>query len=272
MKRLCFSLLLLLLPLTLKAENNLPVVSIIIDDMGQSLAAAQRVINLPGPVVSAILPNTDNARQIAFLTHHYGKEVMLHQPMQSMAGNRLGDGAIVLDMTRQQVWNTLETNLNKVPFAVGVNHHMGSLISRHPGHMAWVMEYMKQRGELFYVDSRTTKDTVAQQLAAETGIRNTRRNVFLDHEVTEDAILYQLKRMIRLAKRDGSAVAIGHPFAETVKVLEQEIPRFEEYGVELVPISRVISLRQDEALNKVQVANKSIYGVIKKNTHLSDTQ
>lgn len=255
MKRLCFYLLFLLfLPLALKAETKPPVVSIIIDDLGQDLAAAQRVIDLPGPVVSAILPNTDHASQIAFLTHHYGKEVMLHQPMQSMAGNRLGDGAIVLDMTRRQVWETLETNLSKVPFAIGVNHHMGSLISQHPGHMAWIMEYIKQQGELFYVDSRTTKETVAQQIAAEVGVVNTRRNVFLDHDVSEEAILYQLKRMISIAKRDGSAVAIGHPFAQTIKILKREIPHFEEYGVELVPISRVISLRQDEMLKKVEVA------------------
>ncbi|THB75092.1 MAG: divergent polysaccharide deacetylase family protein [Gammaproteobacteria bacterium] len=258
MKRLHFYLLfLLLVPFNINAETRLPVVSIIIDDLGQDLQAAQQVIDLPGSVVSAVLPNTKHAQQVAFLTHYSGKEVILHQPMQSVAGNRLGGGAIVLDMTRQQVWKTLESNLNKIPFAVGMNHHMGSLISQHPGHMSWIMEYLKQRSDLFYIDSRTTKETVAQQLASEVGVRNTRRNVFLDHDVTEQAISYQLHRMIRLARRDGSAVAIGHPFPETISVLRREIPHFAEYGVRLVPVSEVIALRNGEKSRVVEVAGKA---------------
>ncbi len=243
-------------PAGVAASQSNPVVSIIIDDMGQDLVAAQQIAELPGPIVSAILPNTIHAERVALISHHYGKEVMLHQPMQSIAGQRLGDGAIVLDMTRQQLRNTVESNLQKIPFVVGINHHMGSLISQHPGHMQWIMEYLQERGDLFYVDSRTTKDTVAQQLASEFGVSNTRRNVFLDHDVSEEAIIYQLQRLIRLAKRDGSAVAIGHPFPETIKVLQQEIPKFADYGVELVPISYVIDLRRGDLFQEVDVAGK----------------
>ncbi len=265
----CF--ILLLFSCVVHADAGLPVVSIIIDDLGQDMLAARQVINLPGPVVSAVLPNTLHARQVAILANHHGKEVMLHQPMQSISDNKLGDGSIVLDMTRKQLRNTLKSNLEKIPFVVGVNNHMGSLITQHPGHMLWVMEYLKESGNLFFIDSRTTKETVAQQLASEIGVSNTRRNVFLDHEVSEEAILYQVRRMIRLAKRDGSAVAIGHPFPETIKVLQQEIPKFNAYGVRLVPIMNTIAMRQGDVFEKVEVAEGINGSGEKAKNHFTDS-
>lgn len=241
--------------IAINAHSQTPVVSIIIDDMGEDLFAAMQIIDLPGPVVSAIIPHTSHSIEVAELTNQVGKEVMLHQPMQSVANLRLGQGGIVLDMTQRQLQRAMVDNLEKVPHVVGVNNHMGSLITQHPGHMRWVMDYIKARGNLFFIDSRTTTATVAQQLASEVGVPNARRDVFLDHEVTKEAIRYQLQRLIRLAKKHGSAVAIGHPFPETIAVLQEEIPLFAEYGVELVSITEVIALRQ-ELVQQIEYAKK----------------
>ncbi len=226
--------------------------------MGEDLFAAMQIIDLPGPVVSAIIPHTSHSIEVAELANQVGKEVMLHQPMQSIANLRLGQGGIVLDMTQQQLQKTITDNLENIPHVIGINNHMGSLITQHPGHMHWVMDYMKTRGDLFFIDSRTTTATVAQQLASEVGVSNTRRDVFLDHEVTKEAIMRQVQRLVGLARKHGSAVAIGHPFPETIAVLQNEIPKFAEYGVELVPITKVIALQQGlkHAAQQVKFAKK----------------
>ncbi len=237
------------------AHSQTPVVSIIIDDMGEDLFAAMQIIDLPGPVVSAVIPHTSHGTEVAELANRVGKEVMLHQPMQPVANLRLGQGGVVLDMTQRQLQKTITGNLENIPHVIGINNHMGSLITQHPGHMHWVMDYIKARGDLFFIDSRTTTATVAQQMAIELGVPNTRRDVFLDHEVTKEAIMYQMQRLIRLAKKHGSAVAIGHPFPETIAVLQSEIPRLSGYGVELVPITKVIALRQ-ELGQKIEYAKK----------------
>ncbi len=233
--------------------SQTPVVSIIIDDMGEDLFAARQIIDLPGPVVSAIIPHTSHSAEVAELANQSGKEVMLHQPMQSVGNLRLGRGGIVLDMTQRQLQKTITDNLESIPHVIGVNNHMGSLITQHPGHMQWMMDYIKSRGDLFYIDSRTTTATVAQQMALETGIPNARRDVFLDHEVTKEAIMYQMQRLIKLAKKHGSAVAIGHPFPETIAVLQSEIPKLAAYGVKLVSITKVIALQQESKQDALQV-------------------
>ena len=119
---------------------------------------------------------------------------------------------------------------------------MGSLLTRHPGSMAWLMQAIGSRGDLFFVDSRTTAATVAEQLAGEFGIPNIRRKVFLDNERDSDAIDAQFRRLLALARRDGTALGIGHPYPETLALLQQELPRLHEYNIELVPVSRLIEI------------------------------
>jgi polysaccharide deacetylase 2 family uncharacterized protein YibQ len=106
-------------------------------------------------------------------------------------------------------------SLNSVPHIKGINNHMGSLLTRHPSHMTWLMELI-QFTDLFFIDNRTTTETVAETIADEFHIPNARRNVFLDHELNRSAIKYHFRRLINLAKRDGYAIGIGHPFTETL--------------------------------------------------------
>ncbi|MDE2235711.1 MAG: divergent polysaccharide deacetylase family protein, partial [Gammaproteobacteria bacterium] len=157
-----------------------PVIAIIIDDMGNDLSEGQRAVNLPGPVACAILPHTQYSVELADQAFAHGKEVLLHLPMQAIDDAPLGPGGITLNMDQQEIQDTVRSDVASIPHLVGVNNHEGSLISMHPGDLAWIMQALHAIGSLYFVDSYTTADSIAYQIAIENGVPAARRNVFLD--------------------------------------------------------------------------------------------
>ena len=171
-------------------RDGLPAIALIIDDLGNMRGPGNRVVDLPGPVACSFLPYGKYTDVLARRAHAQRKEVMLHLPMQAVedAPVMLGKGVLTLDMTEQQFKATLAHDMAAVPYISGLNNHMGSLLTRHPGNMAWLMQSIAGRGDLFFVDSRTTSATVAEQLALEYGITNTARIFFLDNEPAPAAV------------------------------------------------------------------------------------
>lgn len=224
----------------------LPAIAIIIDDLGGRLDAGRRAVELPGPVACAFLPHTAHTRQLAMLAHSHNKEVMLHLPMQTVEARPLDAGGLRLDMTHREFVQALQQDLAAVPHVTGINNHMGSLLTRHPGHMLWLMQEINRHGKLFFVDSRTTAATVALQVAMENDVPSLKRDVFLDNDPAPGAVRAQFLYLVRRAKQDGNAVAIGHPHPGTLKVLEQMLPTLAQHGVRLVSVAEMIQLRQAE--------------------------
>ncbi len=216
-------------------------IAIIIDDLGYQLEAGRRAIALPGPVSYAFLPGTPQAAVLARQAHEAGKEVLLHLPLQAKPGERIEEPVgIELDMSRERLRVVFQRALSSVPHVVGVNSHRGSLLTRHPGHMQWLMEEIRAHEDLFFVDSYTTHRSVALQIAAESGVNAIRRDVFLDPDRTAETVAREFERLKRLAGRRGVAVAIGHPYDATLALLERELPVLEEQGYELVSISELV--------------------------------
>jgi polysaccharide deacetylase 2 family uncharacterized protein YibQ len=230
-------------PLPLCAQDR-PRIAIIIDDLGYALAAGERAVSLPGPVTCAILPGTPVARRLAASAAAAGKEILVHLPMQAVAHDD-GDEpvSIGLDTTRHGFAQVFEDALDAVPGAVGVNNHRGSLVTRHPGHMLWLMQEIRAREPMFFVDSYTTHRSVALMIAAESGVGAVKRDVFLDNDASPEAIREAFERLKRLAEARGAAVAIGHPHEHTLALLERELPRLADEGFELVPISALAMQR-----------------------------
>ncbi len=206
----------LLVSLPCGAEE-LPAITIIIDDMGNHEGWGIGALDLPGSVTYAFLPHTQHASSLAEKAHTAGKEVMLHLPMESDGGKRLGPGGLTLHMTEKHFQRILAEDIQAVPHAKGVNNHMGSLLTQHPGAMGWLMEGLQRRGGLFFIDSRTSEQTVARQVAEEHQIPNAQRDIFLDNSRDPEAIRTQFKQLIKQAKRSGYAVGIGHPYPETAR-------------------------------------------------------
>ncbi len=215
--------------------------AIVIDDLGNELAPAQRIGAWPNPVTGAVLPglrwSADSARALA----SGGHEVLLHLPMEPEGYPRVrpGPGVVLRSQSDAQVAETLESDLATVPGAVGVNNHMGSAATADPRVMRVIARVLSQRG-LFFLDSRTTDATVAESAAAEASVRTVARRVFLDDTATDAAVRAQMRELLRRARQEGSAVAIGHPYAVTLSVLEDELPTMEKReGVVLVKVSEL---------------------------------
>ncbi|MHB8174497.1 MAG: divergent polysaccharide deacetylase family protein [Nitrospirota bacterium] len=227
-------------PAAVKPLAALPTVVIIIDDMGNNLKALDDVLALPGPVAVAVLPLLKDSGATARKAESAGLIVLLHMPMQPKGNPRgLGPGALLVGMSPGDINEILSKDLASVPGAEGVNNHMGSLLTEDKAAMAALMAGLKSR-KLFFVDSLTTAGSVAWRMAKKEGVPYARRDIFLDDSPDEAYIKAQFARLVRLAKKKGVAVAIGHPRPMTMKVLGLELQGLSKQGVRLAKISEVL--------------------------------
>lgn len=220
-------------------------IAIIIDDLGYEKTNGDRAVSLPGAVTLAFLPQTPYGRTQALEAREQGKEIMLHLPMQALNGQRLGPGGLTLGMSQADFAETLRADLASLPPVAGINNHMGSLLTQHPGDMAWLMRDIARIGGLYFIDSRTSARSVALAEARRAGLPAARRNVFLDATPHNAAFVRkQIKRLIQEARRHGTAIAIGHPYATTLSVLAELIPRLKTQGIRLISAGELIAQQE----------------------------
>jgi len=213
----------------------------VIDDLGNDRAAAARIASWPWPVAGAVLPGLPGSTPTARVLEDSGKEVLLHLPMepQGYPGVRPGPGVVLRAQSDGEIAATLERDLATVPGASGINNHMGSAATADPRVMRAVAAVLSRRG-LFFVDSRTTTSTVARDAAEKAGVPSTSRRVFLDDVQTPDAVSRAFDELVRRAKEEGEALAIGHPHPVTMEVLERELRNLPEKGVRLVRVRDLV--------------------------------
>ncbi len=222
------------------SNANHPQISIVIDDLGNNLYDSMQAVDLPGAVVCSVLPNTPYARLIATQAHLNHKNVIMHVPMQPVSPHRLGPGALTEGMDKIAIANTLQQDLQTVPYAIGMSNHEGSLLTQNNQYMNWIMQFDKGH-HLFFFDSRTTAKTVGEATARIDHVPTIARNVFLDDVLTTSAVALQFHRLIELAKINGYAIAIGHPHPVTLNYLAKVLPELKAQGIELVSLSRLIA-------------------------------
>jgi polysaccharide deacetylase 2 family uncharacterized protein YibQ len=227
---------------------------IIIDDIGNNLESGIRTATLPGKLNLAILPDTPNSAKLADLAAALGKEVVLHAPMSNLRQRPLGPCALTSHMEEQELRHTLVQCIERTPHVKGVSNHMGSQLTSMRTPMEWVMQELATRG-LYYIDSRTSKETVAASVAEEYGIPHLSRQVFLDNEASTEAIHAQFQELLGVAEADGIAVAVGHPYPETINYLQEVLPTLSASGYHLALISEVLApARQPEVARSMGTA------------------
>ena len=242
---------LLALSVTHSNAEPQPRIAIIIDDLGYQLEAGRRAIMLPGPVAFAILPNTPHSKRLAQFANDRGKDVLLHLPLEAVNYRGPAEpGGITLDMTRQAFRATFAEAMETVPFAVGVSSHRGSLLTRHPGHMSWLMDEIADNRALFFVDSYTTADSVALHIAFEKGVPAVKRDVFLDPDPDPATLQREFARLKALADKQGFAVGIGHPYPTTLDFLESALEHLQADGYELVAVRSLVDLPAQNAAER----------------------
>lgn len=227
--------------------------ALVIDDIGYNKHDID-AINLSGQLTYSIIPHTPYALEYAQAARSANKEVMLHIPMEAMSGKALGVGGILANMTRVQVESRLISALEQIPYAVGVNNHMGSLLTQQNHSMRWTMEFLQQNG-LFFLDSMTSSKSVAESQAIRIGVPAFHRNVFIDNQLDEQYMQRQFDLLVRIAQKYRRAIGIAHPYPETIAFLNKVLPSLKDKGVELVPMSSLLPPKIRVALQqKAQTA------------------
>lgn len=224
--------------------SGAPRLAIIIDDMGGDSALDASVIALPLPLTVSVLPNLPLSAAIADRAYRRGDHVMLHLPMQADSEAEPGGAQpeaveLRVGMSPEQVRSIFESMLATVPHAAGVNNHEGSRATADPALMAALMAAVRRRS-LYFIDSRTSAATVAYDAAESAGVPAASRKVFLDDTPTREAVLASLDLAVRDARKDGFAIAIGHPRPATIAALSEGLPRLRAEGVQPVFASDLV--------------------------------
>lgn len=194
--------------------------SIVIDDLGYLPHEDNAILKMPTAIAVAVLPNAPYAHLMATKAHKQGREVLIHLPMAPLSKQRLERDTLQPSMSNEDVQRILRNAVNNVPYAVGLNNHMGSAMTSSLPGMQKVMQALSGY-RLYFLDSMTIGNSQATSAAVGTGVKVLKRNVFLDDTAEPEEIRRQFNRAIDLARRNGSAIAIGHPRPATIKVLQQ---------------------------------------------------
>ena len=210
-------------------------VAIVIDDFGPNLEIAKRFLELPLAITFSILPHQPYSQEVAELAHAHHRQVILHLPMEPQGYPRVkpGKGALLLSMSGDAIQESLSSALDASPYFTGINNHMGSRFTENAAVMRTVLEEARKR-KLYFIDSYTSPHSVAASVAQQVHIPFRRRDVFLDNNPSEGAIRAQIRQVIRRAKIQGSALAIGHPHEATLHALSQEVAEFEREKIAVV--------------------------------------
>jgi hypothetical protein len=221
--------------------DSQPRIALIIDDIGFSLSHARQFLSLGVPITFAILPRLVYSYDLALEIHDNGHEILLHQPMEPYNIDSFdpGPGALYVGDEPDRIERIIEENIAGVPYAVGVNNHMGSRFTEAYQEIRQVLENVKKR-DLFFVDSFTSSHSMGYRTAKKLHMPATGRNIFLDNLHDESAIYVQLDKLKRHSKKYGHAVGIGHPFPETVHTVGRFVEYIKDSDISLVHVSDVL--------------------------------
>ncbi len=222
--------------------------AIVIDDVGRELQWQEELQDLRFPLTFSVLPGAvyaPGAQLRLRQDHRRYREIMLHLPMEPMDPTMMARGPeaaeefLLSSDSPLALTEKLERALERVPAAVGVNNHMGSRLTTQTAAMGPVMEVLAQRG-LFFVDSRTSAQTVAETVARAHGVPTAARNVFLDHDPDPAAIRRAFEEAVEGSLTEPTIV-IAHPSQAVVDVLRTELPRLVDEDVGVYPVSQLLA-------------------------------
>jgi polysaccharide deacetylase 2 family uncharacterized protein YibQ len=225
-----------------RLPEELPKIAIIIDDVGYDRDMVEKFLGLDAVFTFSVLPHNPFQRSIAMAAQTKGIDIMLHLPMEPNEYPAInpGPGALMTSMSPDELISQLIRNLDAVPMIKGVNNHMGSKMTAVSTQMYQIFSILKKR-DLFFIDSRTTVDTLCKPSARLFKVPFAQRDVFIDHIQEPDFIRNQLDLLLQIAKHRGEAIGIAHPHDITYSILREALPKLKEHSI-LVPASEVVHI------------------------------
>ena len=228
-----------------KAQAPRPLIAIVIDDLGEDIAGTDKAMALPQEVALSFLPYPETTPFLAAEAEKRGHLILAHVPMQALDGRDPGPMALKPGMAASDIAGRLTWNLARVPGAVGINNHEGSRFTADAALLAPVMTTLRAR-RLFFLDSRTSGGSVGEMAASRAGVMTGGRDVFLDDDQSAAAVKAQLAELVATARRQGVAIAIGHPHDATLKLLGEWLAQ--DHGVTLVTLDAAMRAKRETAL------------------------
>lgn len=229
------------MPPLLRPEGRAQV-ALVIDDLGLKQAETAMAVGMPGPMTLAFLPYGQQLARHSARAEAHGHEVIVHLPMEAGSTSDTGPNALRIGLPADEIERRLQWSLAQVPGHVGLNNHMGSVFTESATALEPVLKHLKQVGK-YFLDSRTTARSAAREIAARIGLPYAERDVFLDNRASASYVMRQLQETEALARRYGTAIAIGHPHRETLAAISRWMETLESRKIDLVPVSTIISTR-----------------------------
>lgn len=213
---------------------------LILDDVGFDHQPVAEAMQIDPNINFSVLPNAAHATEVATQLHDHGFEVLCHLPMEPEQFPRVspGSGAVLTSMTDAEIARTTLENVEAVPYARGVNNHMGSRATADRRVMQSVLGALPE--DMYFIDSRTTGASVAESVAQQMRVRTASRNVFLDDVESGDAVRKQLMLLAHEAQQHGMAIGIGHMYPVTIRVLSDEVPALRRAGFQFIRASQAV--------------------------------
>ena len=196
-----------------------PKLVIIIDDV-VSKSQKDKILNIGYPITMAFLPPNGVQKESAIIAQNLPFH-MIHFPMQASKNFK----NIEIDtLNISDSYEKIEARVKKLrdlyPNTTYTNNHTGSVFTENYEAMDKLFRALKKYNFIF-VDSKTTPNSVAKELSIKYQMPYIVRDTFLDNDRSFTAIQNQLKDAIRVAKKQGFAIAIGHPYEVTFQVLKE---------------------------------------------------
>lgn len=228
------------LPVEPPAPTGKKLIAIVIDDVGPDRRGSAAATALPAAVTLAFLPYSETLSAQVAAAHAAHHQVIVHMPMEpeDVQHNNPGPHALLVNLTAPEISARVTAALSAVDGEVGLNNHMGSRFTTSLAAMQPVMQQLAEH-HLFFLDSRTTAESVGETLARRYGVRYVARDVFLDNNIDLDSIRHQLDQVAKVADRRGQAIAIGHPHEATLEALRSWIPQMQRRGYSFVPVGEL---------------------------------
>jgi polysaccharide deacetylase 2 family uncharacterized protein YibQ len=217
-------------------------IAILIDDIGQDLKPLDELLRLDAPIAFSVLPFCSHSVRAARRIHEAGREVLLHLPMEPLdyPERDPGKGVLLLSMNEREMRSQVEEDLRAVPFVRGVNNHMGSRFMQDRKKLKVLFRELRAR-DLYFIDSLTTADSKAAEVADETGVQFASREVFIDHARDRGMVFRNLKDLLKKKGQRQNLLVIGHPYPETIQALKAFLPRLRSAGVEVISLSEFVT-------------------------------
>lgn len=222
-------------------QDTLGVIVLVIDDFGyRNDNISDGFLNLKIPITCAIIPGHTASKKFAEKAVSYGKEVIIHMPMESENYSPGEDEyKLLTSMTSELLENKLIQAFESLPEAIGMNNHQGSKATSDSKTMTVLATVLKDRGK-YFIDSRTSSLTIGEKTMTSFGVPTARRNIFLDNNNDLDKIEEQINKLANSAKKNGVAVGLGHARKNTLSVLEKVVPGLLDKGFVFQFASQVV--------------------------------